>query len=384
MIGMWSRREWLAGAGAMTALGGKGRARMLPSPAGPGSKWPSFTRRTPGGTGLSWVEQDGNTKRFRFSRFEGPKWSEPRTVAEGPQLMLNWADFPSIEGLGDGRYVAHWLERPEAAKGAYGIRIAFSKDGGATWNTSFASTRPRSEGYEGFVSFATGEKEVCASFLDHSQPVTKLRMARFDLDGKFLGEEVVDEDVCSCCQTASTYLADGPVVAYRDHEPGEVRDISFVRRLNGEWTKVKPVHRDGWKINACPVNGPAFANDYSRLAIAWYSAADEPGVYAALAPTLPELDFGKPIILDKSAPLGRVDISSRHLDFAVTWLARKGDKAAVRVAYIDPQGKLTAVFDVDEVSPARGSGFPRLTHAATGAYLAWTGENGVKLAWLES
>jgi hypothetical protein len=368
----------------MAAGGASPKARMLPSPAGAGSKWPSFTRMPGGNLAMSWVEQgeDGG-KRIRFSQCEGTRWKPARTIAEGPRLMLNWADFPSIEALGAGRYVAQWLERPEGAPGAYGIRIAFSHDDGATWKLAFASTRPQLEGYEGFVSFAAGGKEVYASFLDHSQPVTKLRMARFDFDGGLLGEEVVDDDVCSCCQTTMECLASGPVVAYRDHEAGEIRDISIARFQSGKWTKAKAPRRDGWKINACPVNGPAFAMEFSRLAVAWYSAAQGPGVYAAISPLLPELNFGEPIVLDRENPLGRVDIAGCRKGFAVAWLARKGERAAVRVAYLDPHGRLIARHDVDEVSAARSSGFPRFGREGFTAKLAWTGETGVKVAWLD-
>jgi hypothetical protein len=50
----------------------------------------------------------------------------------------------------DGTIAAHWLERA-AARGAYGIRVVTSKDGGRSW-TKATNPHPGSEtGEHGFV-----------------------------------------------------------------------------------------------------------------------------------------------------------------------------------------------------------------------------------------
>jgi hypothetical protein len=42
-----------------------------------------------------------------------------------------------------------------------------------------------------------------------------------------------------------------------------------VRQVKGGWTRPRVVHADGWKIDACPVNGPAAASDGAlRVAVA--------------------------------------------------------------------------------------------------------------------
>jgi hypothetical protein len=35
------------------------------------------------------------------------------------------------------------------------------------------------------------------------------------------------------------------------------------------------VHSDNWKIDACPVNGPAIAATGRRVAVAWFTAAND-------------------------------------------------------------------------------------------------------------
>ena len=37
------------------------------------------------------------------------------------------------------------------------------------------------------------------------------------------------------------------------------RDINVTRLEQGKWTPERPLHVDGWQIDACPVNGPALA-----------------------------------------------------------------------------------------------------------------------------
>lgn len=378
---MWSRRQVL-GACAAGTLGSA--VKSVKGPGGPDSKWPSLSVADES-LAMSWVEQKADgAKAFRFAKFDGKSWGNTKTIVAGPQLMLNWADFPTIHALGEGRLAAHWLERPEGAKGAYGIRIAFSKDDGASWKIAFASTRPKSDGYEGFVSLSKGPKQLLASFLDHSEPVTKLRLARFGYDGSFAGEEVIDSDVCSCCQTTLVHAAATPVVAYRDHAAGEIRDNAVARYVDGKWILQGPVHRDEWKINACPVNGPAFSSRGEKVGAAWYTGAKgAPAVKVAVSPDA-GASFGKAVVLDSERPLGRVDLAMCGDGMIAAWLGRKAEQAELRVAYLDLEGKMRSTKAIDTVSVARSSGFPRLAATAQGCYLAWTSEAGVKTAWLDA
>ncbi len=359
-----------------------GGTKQLSSPAGSDSKWPSLTVAGKG-LAMSWVEQEADgAKAFRLAQFDGKGWGAAKTIAAGPQLMLNWADFPTIVSLGDGRFAAHWLERPEGSKSAYGIRIAFTKDEGATWKTSFASTRPKADGYEGFVSFSKGRKQLLASFLDHSEAVTKLRLARFGFDGDFDGEEVIDEDVCSCCQTSLVHAAETPVVAYRDHEGGEIRDNSVARWMGGKWKLQGAIRSDGWKINACPVNGPALDSRGHRVGAAWFTAAHgKPAVKLAISED-GGASFATPVVLDAEKPLGRVDLKMHGEGMVAVWLGRDEEQAALRFARLSVSGKILESRTLDRVTAARSSGFPRLASNGSKCYVAWTGEAGVQIASL--
>jgi hypothetical protein len=59
---------------------------------------------------LSWVEKVGAKHcALRFATRSADEWSDPRTVAEGENWFINWADFPSVIALADGSFAAHWL-----------------------------------------------------------------------------------------------------------------------------------------------------------------------------------------------------------------------------------------------------------------------------------
>jgi len=61
----------------------------------------------------------------------------------------------------------------------------------------------------------------------------------------------------------------GPIVAYRDRSPTEVRDILVARMEKGKWTEPKAIAEEGWVFPACPVNGPSLSARGRNVAAAW-------------------------------------------------------------------------------------------------------------------
>ena len=93
-------------------------------------------------------------------------------------------------------------------------------------------------------------------------------------------------DVCPCCKTATVISDKGRVaIGYRKVFDGEFRHIA-VTSLNDfgdAWSQPVQVSDDGWRINACPVSGPALRWNGDALEIAWYSGgeAGPRGIYAS-------------------------------------------------------------------------------------------------------
>src|SRR5688572_26664281 len=108
--------------------------RPAQSPTNGDSREPELSTTADGRIILSWVEKlDEKRYALRTALRDQKGWTEPRTVGEGDNWFINWADFPSVIALNDGSLAAHWLVKSGSATYAYDVNIALSKDEGKTW-----------------------------------------------------------------------------------------------------------------------------------------------------------------------------------------------------------------------------------------------------------
>lgn len=360
------------------------RVTILASPDGTGAMAPNLAAGRGGTVLMSWIEPLDGGHALRFSRLSGDTWSPPRTIAAGGGWFANWADFPAIAELDDGTLVAHWLEKSAPATFAYDVMVTRSVDGGGTWT---APERPHTDGTQtehGFVSLLplTGGS-VLVAWLDgretgggshhagsHGEggPMT-LRARELSSNGDWGEERLLDDAVCDCCQTAAVTTGRGTTVVYRNRTGDELRDIWVVNRRDGEWGTLYPLHEDGWRIDGCPVNGPALAVGGLRVAAAWFTGADgDPRVYAAFSDDGGDR-FGPPVRVDAGDAIGRVGIVMLDDGSAlVSWLAG----AEIRARRVSPDGTAGDYFVVAESSASRASGFPRIVLSGGRVIAAWT------------
>jgi hypothetical protein len=359
-----------------------GPVEPLSSPAAAASGEPFMTATRDGRVLLSWLEQQPDTSvSLRFAAWDGNAWSEPRTIVTRRDFFVNWADFPSILELPDGRLATHWLQREGAGTYAYGIRIATSADGGASWSEPLAPHTDNTLTEHGFVSlFADGE-DLGAIWLDgrnmggghgHGGGDMTIRFARLGSAGTRMDEAEIDARTCECCQTDAALTDEGPIVAYRDRSPDEVRNIVVSRRVAGDWTEPAPVHDDAWTIPGCPVNGPAIVAAGRDVAVAWFSAPDDVAQVKVVFSTDAGVTFGAPVRIDDGDPAGRVDLLSLDDGVLVSWIERTSTGAAVRVKRVTKDGRAGAALDVATASAERASGFPRMARSGDGILFAWT------------
>lgn len=353
------------------------------SPTGAGAAEPFLAVAPDGTVFLSWLEPVDSAHALRFASYDGSAWSEPRTIRTGRDFFVNWADFPSIKVLGDGRLAAHWLQKTGAGTYAYGVRVALSSDGGATWGDAIVPHRDSSQTEHGFVTLWPEDTGLGAVWLDgrkynkegHS-PSNEMMVVSTSIgaDGTLGAETALDQRACDCCQTAVALTSSGPVVAYRDRSADEIRDIYVTRRVSGTWSDPVPVHADGWKIAACPVNGPAIAAAGSRVALAWFTAARDSGRVNVAFSSDAGASFGAPVRVDDGHPAGRVDVALLADGGAlVSWIERTGgDTAAVRVRRLSADGRAEPPVTIANSSAARASGFPRMIMSGADAFFAWT------------
>jgi hypothetical protein len=283
----------------------------------------------------------------------------------------------------DGRLVAHWLQKTGPGTYAYGVRVSQSSDGGATWSEPLIPHRDSSDTEHGFVTVWSEGPDVGAVWLDgrkyntagHS-PSNEMMVMTTTIapDGRLGAETPLDERACDCCQTAVAITSRGPVVAYRDRSADEIRDIYVARRVNDRWTTPVPVHADGWKIAACPVNGPAIAATDERVALAWFTSANDSAKVKIAFSSDAGATFAAPVRVDEGQPAGRVDVALlRDGSALVSWIERTGgDTAEVRVRRVPADGTPAPAITVATSSAARASGFPRMIIRGGDAIFAWT------------
>jgi BNR repeat-like domain len=339
---------------------------------------------------LSWVEKIGD-KRYalRTAIRDGKGWSETRTVAAGENWFVNWADFPSVIALKDGSLAAHWLVKSGSGTYAYNVNIARSTDGGKTWSKPLVPHLDNTQTEHGFVSLIPlADGRVGAVWLDgrnmqgmkdnhdEDKPLgvsMTLRYAAIDSKGNISDEAQLDEHVCECCQTSAALTSDGVVAVYRDRSQNEVRDIYSARQSNGTWSAPQAVHADNWEINGCPVNGPSIAADGQRVAVAWFTGAnDAPRVKIAFSNDA-GATFGKAIEVEEANAVGRVDALLLPDGSALLcWMAGSVESGEIKVRRISPDGTLGPASVIAKTDISRSSGFPRMARLGDEVHFAWT------------
>lgn len=360
----------------------------IPSPASAESGQPQLSA-SERGVILSWIERSGATATLRFARLlegtgeNGMHWADARTVASGSDWFVNWADVPSVVQIEGGALAAHWLQKSGSSTYAYDVRLSLSTDDGKTWTPSFTPHHDGTQTEHGFASlFPMPAGGLGLVWLDgramagghggHGGDMS-LRFTSFDRPGNQASETAVDARVCECCPTAAAVTAGGVIAAYRDRSADEVRDIHVTRLENGTWTEPVPVHADGWRIPACPVNGPALSARGRTVAIAWYTMKNEKGHAQVAFSTDAGRSFAAPIPLADGDTIGRVDVALLDDGAAVaSWIEVAGPRATFRIRRVDPSGAKSPAITVAEVESGRGSGYPRLARQGSRLVFAWT------------
>lgn len=379
--------------------------RELASPAGDGSLAPRLAEDVDGRMILTWLQPAGDDHQFRFSRFDDGRFDTGGVITEGNGFFANWADTPGLAVMANGHWLAFWLARSGKGTYAYDVRAALSADQGQHWSAAFSPHDDGTLTEHGFVStFASGPDGVGMIWLDgretrpadidggghhgHAQGgAMTLRAARVGASGRLSDGVLVDARVCDCCGTAAAMTDEGPVVVYRDRSEKEVRDIRLVRRSPDGWTVPVLVHDDGWRINACPVNGPAVLARGAVVIVAWFTLGtdDVPRVRVSRSDNAGRT-FAAPQTLDAGRALGRVDLAWTGQGYVMAWLAEEAGAGIVRLARFDRDGVLAEQHDLVQIETGRSSGFPRLASLDDDRLLvAWTEQRvrvGVVSGWV--
>jgi len=343
----------------------------------------------------SWIERTGDLATLKFSERTATGWTAAKTIASGRDWFVNWADVPSALRLPSGALVAHWLQKSANSTYAYDVRLSYSTDDGNTWSPSFMPHHDGTPTEHGFASLFPIADGFGAVWLDgRNMPASpkpgeggkggehaehgdggamSVRFARFDKSFKQVEESLVDGRVCECCPTTAAVTSEGVITAYRNRSDDEIRDNYLARWVNGKWSTPQAVFNDGWKIAACPVNGPSLSANGNNVVMSWFTVKGEQGqAYAAFSQDAGKT-FAAPIRVDDGGTLGRVDIELLADGSALaTWIEFSDQRAQFRARRIAKNGVRSAPVTIAGIAGSRSSGYPRAAVANGEVVFAWT------------
>ena len=343
---------------------------------------------------LSWMERADKGGTLWHAELGDDGWGEPLLVVEDPDMFVNWADFPSVLPLGDGRWFTHWLSFSAEGAYSYDVRVAFADGEPPVLGTSFSPHDDGTPTEHGFVSsHASGDSRGLmwldgrntlspAAAADHDGEHVghaggmTLRAAMVDADGNVIDEQEVDDLVCDCCQTDMAVGSKGPIAAYRNRTNDEIRDIYISRFVDGAWQPGERFSFDDWHITGCPVNGPAVAAHGDLVVVAWFTAADDTPMLSARLSTDGGTTFGERLILARNNVLGHADaVAVDGNSVIVSWLENgKQDLDDVRVRSLGSDGRFGPVQTVGRTALMRI--VPQLALNGDELILAWSDDIG--------
>ena len=333
---------------------------------------------------LSWMEQRDATFTLKFAERSSAAWSQPGTVASSTDWFVSNADVPTVMRMSDGTLVATTYPATDLRREAYELRLSYSRNDGKTWARPLSPHHDGTKTQHGFATlFELPGRSLGLVWLDgRDQELNKtdpqggsmaLYYASFDPQWKQTAEALVNPRVCECCQTAVATTDEGAVVAFRDRSPREIRDVSVTRLEQGTWTPERPLHVDGWQIDACPVNGPALSARGRSVAAAWFTVKNDTGQAFAAFSSDAGRTWGEPIRLDDGVATGHVDIEMlEDGSAAVTWVEFADQHSQFRLRRVSPSGARSNPVVVAGHESSRVSGYPRIARQGDDLVLAWT------------
>lgn len=330
---------------------------------------------------LSWVEKKDTVAALYYSKLDNGAWRSPEMIISGTDWFVNWADFPAI-AESNGNLLTSFLQKSADGTYTYDVKLnSFSPEEGA-WKKNFILHDDGTQSEHGFVSIVPAdENDFFITWLDGRETVGKghgggqmtLRGAFVNYDGTIAGDTLLDAKVCDCCQTTATMTTKGPIVAYRDRSDDEIRDISVVRGVDGEWLDPVTIGNDNWKIAGCPVNGPSMDAHGSNVGLAWFTAADDNAMVNASFSIDDGENFSMPVRIDSGEAIGRVDIVMLDGESAaIVWLETSGEDTLIQLIKANTDGTLGTPITVTKTSAERASGFPQMELMGDTLYIAWT------------
>ena len=333
---------------------------------------------------LSWVSFNEQKKAsLNLSRFIDGKWTKPQTIATGSDWFVNWADFPA-HAINGNLILTSYLKKSASGTYNYDVVLSLQKLSGEKIKEDFILHSDGVKSEHGFVSIIPNDNHgFYVTWLDgrntvekkldgHHKPMT-IRFAEITARGGVINESELDSATCDCCQTSIAANKNGPIVVYRDRDKKEVRDIYITRQINGAWEAPSPVHKDGWIINGCPVNGPKVAVNSNNLAVSWFTVSNEnPIVNLSFSKSNGD-SFGTPIKINDHDAIGRVDVAFlNEQEVIVSYMEGDDVGTYLKIKKVSIDGKVSEPITISKIDGGRNTGVPQLEIFNSEIFIVWT------------
>ncbi len=357
----------------------------MSSPAGDASALPHLMSNKDVAL-LSWVEISNDTvATMRYSELIDGEWQEAQNICSGTDWFVNWADYPMITE-NNGSLWSHVLKKSTAGTYSYDVKMNVKPKGATDWKTDVDLHTDGTPTEHGFVSIVPYNNNFFVNWLDGRNTVENeagergamtLRGGVVSTTGGLLEEYELDNSTCDCCQTTAAITDNGPVVVYRDRSEDEIRDISIVRQVKGEWTAPKVIHKDDWQIKGCPVNGPKVDALGNNLVVAWFTGASNKQKVQITFSSDGGAEFSEPVSVAEGTIMGRVDVLWMDEDQAVvSWMEANDKTALFNAMMIHKDGTTSKKQLITTMADSRKSGFPQMEMVEETLYFAWTEQVG--------
>lgn len=356
------------------------------SPAWPGSDRVGLAVSPNGTAYLSWLEPVGGSfLALKFSTLSGPRWTLPRTVADGDDWARTSADQPRLAAQADGSLIAHWLQNRDITDDGrfYSLRVVRSTDGGSQWYDVHRGHPEGAGRWPHFLSLIPEVGNVSGVFLRPAVTSTdeprassargfsamSLEIGTYGLPS-FAPLDVAPPIVEACDAVALGTTIDGPIAAFRSGS--HTGDVSVVRLVGNQWTAPAPVHHDGWRPAICPDNPPTMAAAGRHVVIAWYTAAPQATVRLAFSADSGRT-FNPPLVVDDAQPAGRPGVALLDDGSAmVSWMTSRDDgRGEIRLRRLAPDGRRHPPLVIASTPDSTTAGIPQLVRSGDTLVLAW-------------
>lgn len=328
---------------------------------------------------------------LRHSDDFGETFSAPVKVNKTPESVMSETEIhPQVAVGPQGRINVTWSHPLPGHKGI-NIRFASSSDEGRhfskpitvnhdlTPTVHYIDTLAVDDNGRIWVAWIDGRARQAATAKNEKYRGFDLYTSWSDDDGKTFapGHEIAAHS-CECCRVALAPTPGGQIAAFfRKVYPGQIRDHAFA--VLGAGQPAGKSHRvtfSGWKLKACPEQGPGLAigADGVRHGV-WFEASDGPTIwYGQLNPGHPPKHKRK----IGGAGSSHADVATHDGTVWIAWnqIGEKNNKLMLRVSH-DNGVNFDAPREIASTASATTS--PQLLVHDGQAYVAWNTDAGLRL-----